>query len=254
MDIEALILNFQEKLVLPLAADITRTLEVTCHKSGEQNHGSNFVGNAVVLMGIEAVAQFICPHNFLDDSSFRETAKRQFSNLSVEQKSYLSQKRSKCEGSQLAKQFMKEYFGAWFNERKAFGVPLNEVVWAFRNPHAHAFYPYFRKMFNQVEVSGAVDWLYKDANQSGITIAEIEENFETLKDKLYRVDGQCFRMCPQILFVFFKQALVNFVERIRTDQECRASFYNSYHRLCGIYGFEPTQGNAGSGLYLTPPT
>jgi hypothetical protein len=241
VDIEALILNFQDKLVLPLIADITRTLEVTCHKSGKQNHGSNFVGNAVVLMGIEAAAQFICQYNSLDDSSFREMAKTQFSNLDTEQKSYLSPKHSKCEGSQLAKQFMKEYFGAWFNNRKEFGVPLNELVWAFRNPHAHAFYPYFRRMFNQAEVSGAVDWLYKDGNQSGITITEIEENFETLKDKLYIVDGQCFRMCPQILFVFFKQALGRFVERIRTNQDCRTSFSNSYHRLGGIYGFEPTQ-------------
>lgn len=238
MDIEALILKFQEKLVIPLTADITRTLEVTCHQSGENNHGSNFVGNAVVLMGIEAVAQFTCPHTSSDDSSFRKTAKEQFSKLSVEQKSYLSPKHSKCEGSQLAKQFMRECFGSWFNERKEFGVPLNELVWAFRNPHAHAFYPYFRRMFNKAEVSGAVDWLYKDVNKSGITIAEIEENFETLKDKLYRVDGSCFRMCPQILFVFFKQSLDRFVERIRTDKECQTRFLNSYYRLGGVYGFE----------------
>ena len=74
MDINAVLDEFQQKFVAPLTADITRTLEVTCNKSGERNHGSNFIGNTVVLMGIEATSQFINPHSQEELNRFREEA------------------------------------------------------------------------------------------------------------------------------------------------------------------------------------
>lgn len=128
MDINSVLDNFQQKFVAPLMADITRTLEVTCHKSGEENHGSNFIGNTVVLMGIEAASQFTSPHSQEELNHFRDEAKKQFRNLNSEQQNYLSQRYSIVDGSQLAKLFMKKYFGAWFSGREEFGVPLGELV------------------------------------------------------------------------------------------------------------------------------
>jgi hypothetical protein len=164
--------DFQQKFIDPLMADITRTLEVTCHSDGKGNHGSNFIGNTVVLMGIEATSQFIDPHSEEELSQFQDAAKQEYGKLCSDQKKYLSRRYSKTDGSQLAKQFMGKYFGAWFSKRKEFGVPLNELIWAFRNPHTHAFYPHYQqRMSNGKEVSGAVDWAYKDENQKvGITI------------------------------------------------------------------------------------
>lgn len=145
MNIIAVLDDFHQKFVAPLTEDIRRTLEVTCHKSGEENNGSNFIGNTVVLMGIEATSQFINPHSEEALSQFREAAKQKYGKLDSDSKKYLSPRYSKIDGSQLAKQFMKEYFGDWFSERKEFGVPLYELIWTFRNPHAHSFYPHYQK-------------------------------------------------------------------------------------------------------------
>jgi len=73
--IEKVIADFREKLVDPLFADITRTLEVTCYKEGDENHGSNFIGNAVVLSGIETVAQFIDPTSKEKRQDFEKRSK-----------------------------------------------------------------------------------------------------------------------------------------------------------------------------------
>jgi len=242
VDINVALDDFEQKFVAPLSADITRTLEVTCHESGEGNQGSNFVGNTVVLMGIEAASQFINPHSKEELSRFRKEADQQFKNLDSEQKKYLTPRYSKTDGSRLAKQFMKEYFGAWFSARKEFGVPLDELVWAFRNPHAHSFYPHYQKRFKDKLISGAVDWLYKNADQRvGIAIAEIECDFDSLKSKLYRIEGNCFRVCPQILFVFFKRALSEFMHRVRTDNETQTQFLETYKRLSEAYDFTVEQ-------------
>jgi hypothetical protein len=242
VDINAVLDEFQQKFVAPLTADITRTLEVTCNKSGERNHGSNFIGNTVVLMGIEATSQFINPHSQEELNRFREEAEKQYECLESEPKQYLIPRHSKTDGSQLAKQFMKQYFDAWFSERKEFGVPLGELVWAFRNPHAHSFYPHYQKRFNDKLISGAVDWLYKNRNQRiGIAISEIEGDFDSFKCRLYRIEGNCFRVCPQILFVFFKRALTEFINRVRSDNETQTQFLESYNRLSGVYGFEVKQ-------------
>jgi hypothetical protein len=239
VDINAALDEFQQKLVAPLTADIIRTLEVTCNKSGESNHGSNFIGNTIVLMGIEAISQFINPHSQEELNRFRDEAKKSFECLSSESKQYLSQRHSKTNGSLLAKQFMEKYFGTWFSERKEFGVPLCELVWAFRNPHAHCFYPYYQKKFNDKLISGAVDWLYKNEDQhSGIAISEIEVDFDSHKPRLYRIEGNCFRVCPQILFVFFKRALAEFIDGVRADNQTQTRFLENYNRLSGVYGFE----------------
>ncbi len=242
VDINAVLDEFQQKFVDPLTADITRTLEVTCDKSGEKNHGSNFIGNTVVLMGIEATSQFINPHSQEELNRYREEAEKQYELLDSESKQYLSPRFSKTDGSKLAKQFMEKYFGAWFTEQKIFDVPLGELIWAFRNPHAHSFYPHYQKKFNDNLISGAVDWLYKNPDQRiGITISEIEGEFDSLKSKLYGIEGNCFRVRPQILFVFFKLALTEFMNRVQSDNETQAQFFENYNRLSGVYDFEVKQ-------------
>lgn len=238
MDIIAVLDDFQRKFVFPLTADITRTLEVTCHNSGKENHGSNFIGNTVVLMGIEATSQFINPHSEEELKHFLKAAKQQYAKLESKKKKYLSQRYSPKDGSQLAKQFMNEYFGAWFSGRKEFGVCLNELIWAFRNPHAHAFYPYYQKTINGKEISGAVDWFYKNRSRRfGITISEIESKFDSYMSRLYEVEGNCFRVCPQILFVFFKRAATEFVSRVRNNDQLQMQFLENYKRLSGLYRF-----------------
>jgi hypothetical protein len=61
MQTEFAIGEFTQKVVSPLMADLTRTLEVTYGKTGDQNHGSNFIGNGVVLIGIETIGQCRVP-------------------------------------------------------------------------------------------------------------------------------------------------------------------------------------------------
>ncbi len=239
MNISAVLNDFQGKFIVPLTADLARTLEVTCHKPGKENHGSNFIGNTVVLIGIEATSQFTNPYSQEELNRFREEAKRQYEHFGSEAKQYLIPRHSKTDGSQLAIQFMNKYFDTWFSEKKEFGVPLSELVWAFRNPHAHSFYPHYQKRFNDKMISGAVDWLYKDPDQRiGITISEIEGNFDAYKSKLYRIEGCYFRVCPQILFVFFKRALTEFINRVHSDSETQTQFLENYNRLSSVYGFE----------------
>ena len=239
MDIDAILNNFQNKLVAPLIADITRTLEVTCHKSGTDNHGSNFIGNTAVLIGIEVTSQFTNPHSQKELDQFREEAKDQYRLLCNEQKKYLTSRHSKADGSQLAEKFMENYFDTLFSEKTSLGVPLYQLVWAFRNHHAHSFYPHYQKTFNDRQISGAVDWLYKNPEQRiGISISELEEAFESHKSNLYRIEGDCFRVCPQILFVFFKLALTGFVNRVRSENETQRQFLENYNRLSDVYGFD----------------
>lgn len=242
MDINAVLNDFQRKFVDPLTADITRTLEVTCHKPGEENHGSNFIGNTVVLIGIEATSQFTNPHSQEELNSFREEAKKQYKRLDSEPKEYLSPRHSITDGSQLAKQFMKNYFDAFFSEQTTLGEPLSELVWAFRNSHAHSFYPYYQKKFKDKLISGAVDWLYKKPDQRiGISISEIEGDFESHRSNLCRIEGHYFHVCPQILFVFFKRALTEFMNRVRSENEAQRQFLENYNRLSSDYGFDVKQ-------------
>ena len=123
MCIQKAITDFREKLVNPLFADITRTLEVTCHKAGEKNHGNNFVGNAVVLSGIETVAQFVDPNTEEERRTFVEQAKEYYKSIDDDKKKYLTRKYSPSEGSELAKSFMKKYFCASVFQRKRIWRP-----------------------------------------------------------------------------------------------------------------------------------
>jgi hypothetical protein len=140
--VEATIALFYDRVTIPLFADITRTLEVTCHTVGADNHGSNFVGNGAVLSAIEAISQFTDETTTAERQAFAEEAKKRHKGLDAEAKKYLSMRYTPVDGSQLAMRFMKSYFGPPIDMEKAFGVPIRELIWAFRNPHLHAFYPY----------------------------------------------------------------------------------------------------------------
>jgi hypothetical protein len=52
VDITAFIGDFKQKFPDPLLEDITGTLEVTCHNSGEENHGSNFIVNKAEFLSL----------------------------------------------------------------------------------------------------------------------------------------------------------------------------------------------------------
>jgi len=113
------------------------------------------------------------------------------------------------------------------------------IIWAFRNPHLHAFYPYYQRTFNTKKVTGAVDWLYLDPDKRiGITIKEVEDNFDARKHQLYRIEGDWVRICPQILFVFFKRALDKFIAEVLEVLDVQKQFCQNYKRLAGVYRFK----------------
>jgi hypothetical protein len=232
--------EFDQKLAVPLIADITRTLEVTCHKSGESNHGSNFLGNTVVLQAIEAVAQFINPVRSQDLNDFVRRARKEFKGLPAASKRFLLPKYSPDEalGSRLSKEFIKKYFDGRFKKEKVLGKPLCEVIWAFRNPHAHAFYPFVRQQMKNRELKGGVGWLYKNKRKrTGISIKELENRFSSYSKRLYRIDGDFFVLCPQILFVYLKQAIASFLQKVAEDKETGEVFRLNCERLSAVYYF-----------------
>jgi hypothetical protein len=239
MTIETALASFNERLVVPLFADITRTLEVTSHKSGPENHGSNFVGNGAVLSGIETIAQFTDPTSESERESFVKEAKACHAGLGGNVKKLVSPRYSPTDGSQLAQEFMKDYFGEPIAQGKALGVPVRQLIWAFRNPHLHAFYPYYQKRFNDKLIAGAVDWMYLDfPKRVGIAIEQLEKDFELHKHMLYTVEGDTIRICPQILFVYFKGAAAAFVTAIRRGGDVQSRFLEDYRRLAPSYGFQ----------------
>lgn len=233
------IADFNKKLIIPLFEDIRRTLEVTCHNSGNDNHGSNFIGNSIVLLGIETIAQFTDSSTEEDYKSFKKEANECYKSIEEEKQKYCIPKHSPSNGSDLAKSFMKEYFNKNIFQKKEFGVPLYEVVWAFRNEHMHSFYPYYKKTFNENSISGSVSWLYLDSNNRiGITIKELEDNFEQHKSKLYLIKDNNFCICPQILFVFFKQAVDEFIKKVDNSDDIYKKFHQNYKRLAQYYNFK----------------
>jgi hypothetical protein len=128
MTIETALASFNERLVVPLFADITRTLEVTCHKPGPENHGSNFVGNGAVLSGIETVAQFTDPTSESERESFVSDAKARYASLDANVKKYVSPRYSPIDGSQLAQGFMRDYFGDPIAQGKALDVSISTRI------------------------------------------------------------------------------------------------------------------------------
>ena len=207
MQVTEALREFQQKLTGPLLSDITRSLEVTCQESGKSNHGNNFIANSVVLMGIEAVAQFLNPRTVQEMEEFRAKAAQAVDSLTGEVRRYVIPKYASVLGSELVRQFIKRFFDRRFSDEKPFGEPLWKWVWEFRNPHAHGFYPFSSKKSGRnrnLRINGAVDWLYKDSQaRIGISIEEVERSFEEYRKKLYREDGEWFRLCPQVLFVYF---------------------------------------------------
>jgi hypothetical protein len=239
MNIETALTSFNEQLVVPLFADVTRTLEVTCHIPGPKNHGSNFAGNGAVLSAIETVAQFTDPTRESERQSFVSEAKARYASLDGNVKKYVTPRYSPIDGSRLAQNFMRDYFGEPIAQGKALEVPLRELVWAFRNPHLHAFYPYYQKQFNNRLIAGAVDWMYLDfAKRVGITIEQLEKDFEMHKHMLYTIEGDRIRICPQILFVYFKRAVSAFVDAIQGGGDVQGGFLETYRRLAASYGFQ----------------
>jgi hypothetical protein len=235
--VEATIAAFYDRIIIPLFADITRTLEVTCHTEGADNHGSNFVGNGAVLSAIEAVAQFTDETTHAERQGFAEEAKNHHKGLNAETKKYLVPRHTPVDGSQLAMRFMKDYFGPPIATEKAFGVHITELIWAFRNAHLHAFYPFYRKTFGAKAICGGVGWLYLDpANRVGIRIQQLEADFDTHKEKLYKVEEDWFLICPQIVFVYFKRAVKALGSAIRNDEDTRRRFLDNWTRLAPSYG------------------
>lgn len=110
MDITSAIAQFKEKVVNPLCEDIRRTLEVTCYSSGPNNDGSNFLGNMVVLTGIETVARFTNPKTKEELSKFKKEAQGRYDSLDSDSKSLLLPRYEPDDvsGSRLAITFMKK--------------------------------------------------------------------------------------------------------------------------------------------------
>jgi hypothetical protein len=238
MCIEMAIHDFRNKLVTPLFEDIRRTLEVTCHKSGDDNHGSNFVGNAVVLSGIETLAQFLDSSTEEEHRAFREQAKEHYKSIDDYKKKYVTPRYGPTDGSALARTFMRRFFCDSVFQKKEFQVPVDELIWAFRNPHMHAFYPFYERTFDANKICGAVDWLYfSPEKRIGMSIKHLEDDFDRLKEHLYTINGNWFRICPQILFVFFKQAVDKFIADVRNVDDVQKLFLQNYKRLARSYGF-----------------
>jgi hypothetical protein len=245
MNFEIALNRFQERLLNCLIEDIRRTLEVTCgwnemgeEKRGENNHGSNFIGNCEVLIGIETVSQFLNPYTALALKAFEQKARTLNASLTEEQRTYLQPRWTPAEalGSRLAKKFIREYFDARFKETLA-GKPLVEAIWAFRNPHAHQFFPAYQ--FGKKSMNGAVDWLYKDRETKlGISIEEVESKFDYYKTKLIRLEGDYFRVVPHVLFVYFKHALDTYMQTLQNGGEPQDLFLMNYGRLAPRYGLD----------------
>ena len=240
MGIELAIGEFTQKVISPLIADLTRNLEVTYGKTGEQNHGSKFIGNSVVLTGIETIGQFINPKSQAELESFVRDGKAAYKPLAAEQKRFVQARYAPDDalGSVLAKQFIKRFFHKRFSRKNpALGGPLIDVVWAFRNPHSHAFYPYVKRQFGSKEMNGGIMWLYKNKKKTGISIKQIEANLSKFSRKLYRIKGNYIFVCPQILLVYFKHAIERFKGQIKRDRSVREVFLLNYRRLMPVYQF-----------------
>lgn len=66
----------------------------------------------------------------------------------------------------------------------------------------------------------------------------MEESFDTRKQQLYSIEGDWFRIRPQILFVFFKRAVDKFIAEVRDVADVQKSFWQNYKRLAELYDFE----------------
>jgi hypothetical protein len=82
-----------------------------------------------------------------------------------------------------------------------------------------------------------VRWLYLDpVNRVGIRIQQLEADFDNHKGKLYKVEGDWFLICPQIVFVYFKRAVQALVRAVREDATIQKRFIDNWSRLSPSYG------------------
>lgn len=223
-----LISEFRRTVTEPLCQDIRRVLEVTCHFSGPDNQGSNFLGNLVVLIGIETVARFTNLKTPEEVSKFRLDAEEIYKALDRDKKEFLSYRHepSMVSGSRLAIDFIKKYFDERFSRTEVNGLTLADIVWKFRNAHSHTFYPFIAP-----DMRGAVKWFYRNPDPKileGMTIAEIERNFDEAKDCLYNIHDGWFDLCPQILFVYFKRGILSYFDAVETDRTVQMTFQRNF--------------------------
>ncbi len=149
-----------------------------------------------------------------------------------------------------AKEFMKKYMeidkcvcADLVKVSPEFKQPLSELIWKFRNSHAHSFYPESEISDN---IRGAVAWLYKNPHiKEGISMLEIEQNFELYQYKLVKIQKDdkdtnvvWLGVCPQVLFVYFKKGITNFLNAIEQDENVFKTFQRNFQNLSKKYDFE----------------
>jgi hypothetical protein len=134
---------------------------------------------------------------------------------------------------------MKKYFDEPIATQTEFGTPVRELVWAFRNPHLHAFYPYYQRNTKNGKIHGGVLWMYRDSEKRiGVRIHELESRFDANKHKVYEVNEDWFMVCPQVLFVFFKRAIERFVSDVFRGGAVQSHFLENWSRLSPSYGVD----------------
>jgi len=238
--------EWRAKLRTPLFADITRTLEVTCYTSGKNNHGSNFIGNLVVLVAIETIAQFLVDY---DKEAFDAEVKKAQREIGALFKKPLSnfftprQSPNGGSGSDFAVQFLRDYMGQV--DQKYADADVAKRLWRFRNPHAHAFYPF---VDDTSSLRGSVLWLYrKKRKRVGLRIGKLEKGLKRGKfaRKLEkhlaviadRAGMSWFVSIPQILFVHLRQAVDLYEATVIRDRSVGDIFVKNYTRLSRAYDF-----------------
>lgn len=114
------------------------------------------------------------------------------------------------------------------------GQILADVIWKFRNAHTHSYYPFITD-----KIRGAVDWLYADPrNRIGVAIANVEANFNSYSNCLWGLSGEWLRLCPQILFVYFKKGINKYLDSVVADDEVGNIFIKNCENLAEVYYFE----------------
>ena len=232
-----LIDKFREKLIKPACEDIRRILEITCSSSGSENHGPNFIALSAILIVIETISQFTNKIEKKDLNSFKKTAISKYEELDPNIKKFLLPRfmPEDSDGSRLAVTFIKNYFDDIFS-RPVNGCNgcLADIVWKYRNPQIHGYYPFISE-----KLRGSVLWLYKEPrNRMGVKIEEVEKEFDSYKNSLYGVEGEYFKLCPHILFVYFKFAIERYLDDIKEKPESIGdNFMKNYKRLADQYYF-----------------
>ncbi len=228
--------NFDKKLIRVFREDIKRILEVTCYSSGPKNHGSNFIAILAILVSIETLSQFTNEKSEEELRHFKESAKGKYKILDKETRKFLFPRSApeNSSGSHLSLSFIQQYFDPIFSEKIFKEESLADIIWKYRNPQAHGYYPFISN-----ELRGAVDWLFDPVNErKGVRIDKIKKEFHRYKKYLWQINNGWFRLCPQILFVYFEFAIDKYLEDLRTNEKSKNIFIKNYKRLAKQYCFE----------------